>query len=94
MGQVTLLDKGANMMEHHHAQKNVFGKIRERFPEKSAPFLHRLLKTLGSCNSPFRGLTIIHNVPLTFSTILKIECLIATGAHVMNEESHYILILI
>eukprot|EP01116_Phalansterium_solitarium_P018919 TRINITY_DN515_c0_g1_i1.p1 TRINITY_DN515_c0_g1~~TRINITY_DN515_c0_g1_i1.p1 ORF type:complete len:369 (+),score=128.90 TRINITY_DN515_c0_g1_i1:1043-2149(+) len=62
-------------------EQAVFRQIRARFPAINAPLLHGQLSELAG--RPYQGLTIVHNVPLTLSTLLKLECLRVSGAEVV-----------
>ncbi|WP_223669602.1 NAD(P)-dependent oxidoreductase [Kangiella shandongensis] len=47
----------------------------------AAPFMHQMLAQYDK-TKPLQGITIVHNVPLTLTTLLKIACLDAAGADV------------
>ncbi len=51
------------------------------YDENKAPFLHRQLLEWQKTR-PLTGLSILHHVPLVPKTLLKIACLVASGAEV------------
>lgn len=53
----------------------------KRYPENDAPFMHLQLSDWMQ-KKPLQGLRVIHHVPLVANTMLKIACLLASGADV------------
>lgn len=59
----------------------LFPKAWEIYPKHRAPFMHELYEDMKK-NKPYTGLTILHNMPIMISDLLKIECLVLSGADV------------
>ena len=51
------------------------------FTNKEAPFLFELRELMKE-KQPYKGLKILHNIPITLESIIKIECLLLAGADV------------
>lgn len=51
------------------------------FQKQQAPFMYELFEIMQQ-NKPYKGLKILHNLPLTMSCLLKIDCLLMSGADV------------
>lgn len=58
-----------------------FEQARKMLKETDFPFLS-MHRDFAKKNKPYEGLHILHNIPLTFSAVLKIEPLILGGADV------------
>lgn len=78
---------------------NSFDDLFAHYPPDVAPFMHQMLADYQA-TQPYKGLTIVHNVPLTQTTLLKIACLKAAGAELvvtnpsfMNEDKDGIQVL-
>ncbi|ACV27287.1 Rossmann-fold NAD(P)-binding domain-containing protein [Kangiella koreensis] len=78
---------------------NSFDDFFAHYPPEVAPFLHQMLADYQA-TQPYKGFSIVHNVPLTQTTLLKIACLKAAGADLivtnpsfMNEDQDAIQIL-
>ena len=54
---------------------------KKTFDYQNMPFMHMLLQNMKH-KQPYKGLKILHNTHLTWSTVTKIECLLASGAEV------------
>lgn len=61
----------------------------EHYSDSVAPFMHKMLAAYRH-TKPFAGLSIVHNVPLTQTTLLKIACLKASGADVTVTNPSFI----
>lgn len=61
------------------AEAGVLAFVLQRFPPAQAPMMHAHLRDMRQ-RQPFRHLRILHNVPVTLSTLFKILCLQAGGA--------------
>jgi adenosylhomocysteinase len=59
----------------------LLSKITNRYNSKVMPFLFEL-KEKVSINKPYKGLRVLHNLPLTVITLMKIEALLLGGANV------------
>ncbi|MFC5045800.1 NAD-binding protein [Aquimarina hainanensis] len=55
--------------------------IKKEYPDSELPFLKRQLKRVQS-SKPYQGIRILHNIPFTKETIVKLEVLYAGGADV------------
>lgn len=53
-----------------------------RYGPDIAPFMHRMREE-WAVTQPAKGLRIVHNIPLTVTTLLKLECLRAGGAELL-----------
>ncbi|MDP3561789.1 MAG: hypothetical protein Q8R83_06405 [Legionellaceae bacterium] len=62
---------------------NMLKQAREALPQNSMPFLDNYREQVQD-EKPYQGLTILHNVPLTWMTVFKIEALALGGAHVTS----------
>ncbi len=78
---------------------NSFDDLFAHYPSNVAPFMHQKLADYKA-TQPYKGFTIVHNVPLTQTTLLKISCLKAAGADLvvtnpsfMNEDRDAIQVL-
>ncbi|MHC9511147.1 Rossmann-fold NAD(P)-binding domain-containing protein [Kangiella sp. M94] len=78
---------------------NSFDDLFAHYPPDVAPFMHQMLADYQA-TQPYKGFTIVHNVPLTQTTLLKIACLKAAGADLavtnpsfMNEDRDAIQVL-
>lgn len=61
---------------------NSFDDLFAHYPPDVAPFMHQMLADYQA-TQPYSGFTIVHNVPLTQTTLLKIACLKAAGAELI-----------
>ncbi len=59
-----------------------FDFIFEQYSKDVAPFMHRMREE-WAVTQPAKGLSIVHNIPLTLTTLLKLECLRASGAELL-----------
>lgn len=78
---------------------NSFDDLFAHYPPEVAPFMHQMMAAYKSAQ-PYKGFSIVHNVPLTQTTLLKIACLKAAGADLvvtnpsfMNEDQDAIQVL-
>lgn len=60
---------------------SAFEVVHNKFGRKDAPFLTRLCDEVYS-KQPYKGLKILHNIPLTLEAVLKMEPLLLGGAEV------------
>jgi len=51
------------------------------YTKHHAPFMHELYKDIKK-RKPYLGLKILHNMPIMISDLLKIDCLVMSGANV------------
>lgn len=51
------------------------------FQEKRAPFMYEMFEDMEK-RRPYAGLKILHNLPLTLSVLLKIDCLLMSNAKI------------
>ncbi len=61
---------------------SVFDDIYEEFGADVAPFMHRLRDEVTD-TQPYKGLRIAHDIPLTRTTLIKIDSLIKGGADLL-----------
>lgn len=52
-----------------------------RYPRHRTPFMHELYEDMKK-RKPYTGLKIIHNMPIMISDLIKIDCLMMSGADV------------
>ncbi|WP_417446028.1 hypothetical protein [Kangiella sp.] len=78
---------------------NSFDDLFAHYPPDVAPFMHQMLADYQA-TKPYKGFKIVHNVPLTQTTLLKIACLKTAGANLvvtnpsfMNEDRDAIQVL-
>lgn len=78
---------------------NSFQDLFQHYTSDVAPFMHKMLAKCQA-SQPYKGFKIVHNVPLTQTTLLKIACLKAAGAELvvtnpsfMNEDRDAIRVL-
>lgn len=76
-----------------------FDDVFRHYSPDIAPFMHQMFADYQA-SQPYKGLTIVHNVPLTQTTLMKIACLKAAGADLvvtnpsfMNEDIDAIQVL-
>jgi len=60
---------------------SAFSRAREKYTAAAMPFLTELKEKVQK-EQPYRGLTILHNLPLTIEAVLKAEVLLVGGAEV------------
>lgn len=65
-----------------------FDAVFERFGPDVAPFMHRMRADV-SRHKPFAGLSIVHDIPLTTTTLLKLDCLRLGGARLLVSNYSY-----
>lgn len=63
--------------------QNALKPIHDMFPISEMPFMHQCREYLGDTR-PYQGMRILHNVPLTLTTLLKVELLAMAGAELVN----------
>ncbi len=61
---------------------NFIQTIKKKYLLEEMPFLSKQLK-IASIEKPYKGLKILHNVPFTKETLLKLEILYAGGADIV-----------
>ncbi|NVJ96507.1 MAG: hypothetical protein HWE25_00045 [Alphaproteobacteria bacterium] len=66
----------------------VFDELFERFGAEKAPFMHRMRHAWRD-ERPLDGLRIAHNIPLTLTTLLKLDCLQLAGADLTVSSYSY-----
>lgn len=78
---------------------NCFADVFRHYTPDVAPFMHKMLADYQA-TQPYKGFKIVHNVPLTQTTLMKIACLNAAGAELvvtnpsfMNEDRDAIQVL-
>lgn len=78
---------------------NSFADVFRHYSSDVAPFMHNMLAHYQD-TQPYKGFSIVHNVPLTQTTLMKIACLKAAGAELvvtnpsfMQEDSDTIKVL-
>lgn len=59
-----------------------FDFIFEQYGKDIAPFMHRMRQDWAA-TQPAKGLSVVHNIPLTATTLLKLDCLRAGGADLL-----------
>lgn len=76
-----------------------FDDVFRHYSPDIAPFMHQMFADYQA-SQPYKGFTIVHNVPLTQTTLMKIACLKAAGADLvvtnpsfMNEDMDAIQVL-
>ena len=67
----------------------LFPALLTRFPREQAPLLHDQLKDFSE-RKPLAGVTIVHNVPVTLTTAVKIGVLVAAGADVTVTGTYFV----
>ncbi len=60
---------------------SILEQVANRYSRREAPFLFELREKMAD-EKPYKGLRVMHNVPLTLTTIIKIEALLLGGADV------------
>ncbi|WP_133128214.1 NAD(P)-dependent oxidoreductase [Legionella nagasakiensis] len=74
-------------------QQNDFSLLTQHnlaiFPEKEARFLANLKKQ-WSKTSPLTGVKILHNIPLTYETLVKLESLLVAGAQLTVTHTKFL----
>ena len=71
------------------AELFLFPALLERFRREHAPLLHDQLADF-TARKPLAGVTILHNVPVTLTTVVKIGVLVAGGADVTVTGTEYV----
>lgn len=66
----------------------IWSAVERRFPITAAPLLHAQMSEFAG--KPYEGLRLLHNVPITLSTLFKIRVLVAAGAHVTAVEPVFV----
>lgn len=61
---------------------SAFDFIFEQYGPDVAPFMHRMRQEWAD-SQPVKGLSLVHNIPLTATTLLKLACLRAGGADLL-----------
>ncbi|CEG55506.1 NAD-binding protein [Legionella fallonii] len=75
-----LSNEQLSLLEHHNSA--VFTDIKARLLDN--------LKRLWSKTKPLAGVKILHNIPLTYETLVKLESLLAAGANVTVTQVKFV----
>jgi adenosylhomocysteinase len=62
----------------------------EMYEQQRTPFMHMLFDDMQQ-RKPYRGLKILHNLPIMISDLLKIDCLLVSGADVTITMPKFVL---
>ncbi len=75
-----LSNQQLSLLEHHNS--SIFTDIKARLLDN--------LKQLWSKTKPLAGVSILHNIPLTYETLVKLESLLAAGANLTVTQVKFV----
>lgn len=67
----------------------VWKRIQTKFPVEDAPLMHAQIAYFKKYR-PLEGVRVLHNVPVTLSTLFKLQCLMYSGAQLTVTDCEFV----